>query len=67
MLGALGFHWYETWSGGDSMQGNLAALKESYPDKYLIFTEGCQEEFNLERLHYWPYAERYGRGNDSRF
>ena len=56
----LGFHWYETWSGGDSMQSNLAALKESYPDKNLIFTEGCQEEFNLERLHYWPYAERYG-------
>ena len=56
----LGFHWYETWAGGDSMQCNLAALKESYPDKGLIFTEGCQEGFCNDRMNDWSYAERYG-------
>ena len=25
-----------------------------------MFTEGCQEGFNNERLHHWPNAERYG-------
>ncbi len=56
----LGFHWYETWAGGDSMQCNLAAIKESFPDKQLIFTEGCQEGFSLDLMHNWKHAERYG-------
>lgn len=56
----LGFHWYETWTGGDSLQRNLAAVKESYPDKQLLFTEGCSEGFNPERYGHWPNAERYG-------
>ena len=25
-----------------------------------MFTEGCQEGFNPERLFHWPNAERYG-------
>lgn len=56
----IGFHWYETWAGGDSMQSNLAAIKESFPDKHLIFTEGCQEGFSRDQLHNWEHAERYG-------
>jgi glucosylceramidase len=55
-----GFHWYETWTGGESLQRNLAAIKESYPDKQLLFTEGCNEGFNPERYQHWPNAERYG-------
>jgi len=35
----VGYHWYETWTGGDSMHDNLAAVKESYPDIQLLFTE----------------------------
>jgi glucosylceramidase len=56
----IGFHWYETWAGGDSMQCNLAALSESFPNKHLVFTEGCQEGFNYDRLNDWSFAERYG-------
>ncbi len=56
----LGFHWYETWAGGDSMQNNLAMVKASYPDKQLIFTEGTNEGFSAEKYQYWPNAERYG-------
>ena len=26
----------------------------------MLFTEGCQEGFDTERMHYWPNAERYG-------
>jgi glucosylceramidase len=57
----IGFHWYETWAGGEPMFANLAAVKESYPDKNILFTEGCVEKFDAEKYQHWPNAERYGR------
>ncbi|WP_117884060.1 glycoside hydrolase family 30 protein [Aureibaculum luteum] len=55
-----GFHWYETWTGGDPMFDNLKAVNEAFPDKKLLFTEGCNEKFDAEKYQYWPNAERYG-------
>jgi glucosylceramidase len=57
----IGFHWYETWTGGEPMFTSLGNIKESYPDKNLVFTEGCNESFDAEKYEYWPNAERYGR------
>lgn len=57
----VGFHWYETWTGSDPMFENLRRVKESYPDKELIFTEGCNESFDPEKYEFWPNAERYGK------
>jgi glucosylceramidase len=57
----IGFHWYETWAGGETMHENLRNVAESYPDKKLIFTEGTNEKFSPERYQHWPNAERYGR------
>jgi len=57
----IGFHWYETWTGGEPMFGNLGNVKESYPDKNILFTEGCVERFDAKKYHHWPNAERYGR------
>jgi glucosylceramidase len=57
----IGFHWYETWAGGETMHENLRNVAQSYPDKKLIFTEGTNESFSAERYQYWPNAERYGR------
>ena len=56
----IGFHWYETWTGGLPKYDNLKNIKESFPSKNILFTEGCQEGFNPKKLHYWPNAERYG-------
>jgi glucosylceramidase len=56
----IGFHWYETWTGSLPNYDNLKNIKDSFPAKNLLFTEGCQEGFNNERLHHWPNAERYG-------
>lgn len=56
----LGFHWYETWSGGEPMFDNVSAIREAYPDKKLLFTEGCAESFDSTHYQYWPNAERYG-------
>lgn len=57
----MGFHWYETWAGGQPMFENVKKVKEAYPTKELIFTEGCAESFSAQKLHFWANAERYGR------
>ena len=56
----IGFHWYETWTGGLPKYDNLKNINESFPSKNMLFTEGCQEGFDTEKLDYWPNAERYG-------
>jgi len=56
----VGFHWYETWTGGAPMFQNIRNVQESYPDVNLIFTEGCAESFRDDHYHFWPNAERYG-------
>jgi len=56
----MGFHWYETWSGGMPMFENVQKVNEAYPDKGLLFTEGCVERFDAAKYQFWPNAERYG-------
>lgn len=57
----IGFHWYEPWSGGEPMFGNVGVVHDTYPDKNLIFTEGTAESFNPAKYQFWGNAERYGR------
>ena len=57
----IGFHWYEVWAGGKYMYENLARVKESYPDKKLLFTEGCVESFDPAKYQHWANGERYGQ------
>jgi glucosylceramidase len=56
----IGFHWYETWSGGAPMYENVGKVHEAYPDKNLLFTEGCNEKFDSNKYQFWNNAERYG-------
>jgi O-glycosyl hydrolase len=55
----IGYHWYETWAGGAQMHQNLDMVNEMFPDKNLIFTEGCKEAFNAERYNAWELGEYY--------
>ena len=57
----MGFHWYEDWSGGEQMFGNLKKVQEAFPDKPLLFTEGCNGPFNMQQINDWKWGERYGR------
>lgn len=57
----IGFHWYENWAGGKPMFSNTALVKESFPDKQLIFTEGCAERFQEGNYQSVENAERYAR------
>ncbi|AXG70677.1 glucuronoxylanase XynC [Kordia sp. SMS9] len=56
----IGFHWYETWTGGAPKYENLGNINASFPTKNLLFTEGCQEKFDEKAYQRWSNAERYG-------
>lgn len=49
-----GFHWYM-----DDAFDNVGAVHDAFPDKGLLFTEGCQE--GGPHHGEWAVAERYGR------
>jgi glucosylceramidase len=57
----IGFHWYEPWSGGDPMFDNVKLVQDTFPDKNLIFTEGCADSYDLQKIHEWRLGELYGR------
>lgn len=57
----IGFHWYETWSGGKPMFENVKLVNQAYPTTNLIFTEGCKENFDFQKLDDWNLGELYGR------
>jgi glucosylceramidase len=56
-----GFHWYEDWKDGVPMFKNVAQVNDAFPDKKLIFTEGCNERFDMERIGDPKLSERYGK------
>jgi len=56
----IGFHWYETWTGGPMQFNNVALTHAAFPGKNLIFTEGCKEKFSFDSLQAWSLGERYG-------
>ncbi len=56
----IGFHWYETWTGGPMQFDNVRMVHETFPGKNLIFTEGCPENFDSSRIGNWTLGETYG-------
>ena len=56
----IGFHWYETWNGGPPKFESVANVHNAFPDKNLLFTEGCNERFDAKKYQFWGNAERYG-------
>jgi len=59
-LWGIGFHWYENWSGCINMFDNVKLVNESYPNTNLIFTEGCKELFDINKINSWSLGEMYG-------
>jgi len=57
----IGFHWYESWTGGGNIYDNVKRVAETYPEKNLIFTEGCAESFKMDKIDGWNWGEMYGR------
>jgi glucosylceramidase len=57
----MGFHWYEDWSGGQQMYNNVGLVHTAWPDKNLLFTEGCKGPFDASKYYSWNLGEAYGR------
>jgi glucosylceramidase len=49
------FHWYV----GDHFD-QVRQTYEAWPDKKLVFSEGCPELYNAERVNEWLWGEKYG-------
>lgn len=56
----IGFHWYETWSKAGPQFENVRLTHQAFPGKNLLFTEGCNENYNAGRINDWALGERYG-------
>ena len=57
----IGYHWYETWTGGPMLFNNVEMVHQTFPQKNLLFTEGCADSFNAARIYDWSLGEKYGR------
>ena len=57
----IGFHWYEPWSGGSMMFDNVRLVRETFPTKPLLFTEGTPDTYKADDLHAWRLGEYYGK------
>ncbi|SHM91369.1 glucosylceramidase [Chitinophaga jiangningensis] len=56
----IGYHWYETWTGSDMQFQNEKLVHQAFPNVNLVFTEGCIEKFDFNRLQDWAIGEKYG-------
>lgn len=48
-------HWYT----GDHFE-NVRHVNDAFPDKKILFTEGCVYPFDMDNLDLWHWGERYG-------
>ncbi len=51
----IGFNWYT----GDHFE-NVKLVQEAFPDKKVLFTEGCILPFDRDKLKDWQWGEKYG-------
>ncbi|WP_207532472.1 glycoside hydrolase family 30 protein [Desertivirga arenae] len=56
----IGYHWYETWTGAGMNFANVKLVNQAFPSKNLIFTEGCIEKFDINKVNEWWLGEKYG-------
>jgi len=56
-----GFHWYEDWKDGKPMFNNVGKVATAFPDKKLIFTEGCNEGYDEGQIKNPKLPERYAK------
>ena len=59
-LWGIGYHWYEGWTNTGMLFDNVRRVHDAFPDKNLLFTEGCNGDFKFDRLNDWTLGERYG-------
>lgn len=53
-LWGTGFHWYT----GNHFE-NVGMVHDAFPDKHLLFTEGCHYPFDSTKVKDWKWGELY--------
>jgi glucosylceramidase len=43
------------------MFDNVKLVREAFPNKHLMFTEGCADTFKRDQIKSWRLGEQYGR------
>ena len=56
----VAFHWYETWTGAEMNFEGERRVAESFPNKPMMLTEGCAENFDASKMDTWNRGEKYG-------
>jgi len=52
----IGYHWYV-----EDNFDNVKQVAEAYPDKHIIFTEGCNGPFDMKKINDWQWGETYAQ------
>ncbi|MDD5570858.1 MAG: glycoside hydrolase family 30 protein [Bacteroidales bacterium] len=52
----MAYHWYV----GDHFE-NVRLVNDAYPEKKLLFTEGCVYPFEWSKINEWHWGETYGK------
>ena len=60
-VSGIGYHWYETWTKSQPLFGTIDETHKAFPNKFLIFTEGCKEQFDFNKIHDVSLGELYAR------
>jgi glucosylceramidase len=56
----VAYHWYEALISGTMEFDNERLVAEAFPDKPLMLTEGCAENFDTKYYTDWAFGEKYG-------
>lgn len=56
----LGIHWYESFGKEGPRYDKVRLAYQAFPDKKLLFTEGCIEHYDANKINDWTMGERYG-------
>ncbi|WP_158994198.1 glycoside hydrolase family 30 beta sandwich domain-containing protein [Mucilaginibacter sp. L196] len=57
----VAYHWYEDLISGSMDFENERLVAQSFPNKPLMLTEGCAENFDPKFYTDWDFGEKYGQ------
>lgn len=57
----VGYHWYEYLKNGVMQFNNVQQTHQAFPNTHVVFTEGCVNPFDYNKIHDWNLGEFYGK------
>lgn len=57
----MGIHWYESFSKEGPRYDKVRLAYQAFPGKNILFTEGCIEHYDENKVNDWAMGEHYGQ------